>query len=97
MALKSRKGMEMPLVLVVGAVVLIVISLIVISITSGGLTKFFKTTSDVQGSAGSDIQCESWKSQACLDNNIDTTEAAARDAIKKADNSPACSNRYTAC
>lgn len=54
----NRKGMEMPLVLVVGAVVLIVISLIVISITSGGLTKFFGTTTQTSASAETGIKSE---------------------------------------
>ncbi len=51
----KRKGLEMPLVLVITAVVLIVISLIIISITSGGLTNFFKTATDTQTSAGDQL------------------------------------------
>lgn len=44
--MKSRKGMSMALTLVVTAVVLIVISLVIITMTTGGLSKFTKANTD---------------------------------------------------
>ena len=44
--MKSRKGMGMALTLVVTAVVLIVISLVIITLVTGGLSKFGKSNTD---------------------------------------------------
>ena len=54
---KGRKGMSAALTLVIAAVVLMVVSLVVITIVSGGLGNFFKRTDMQSNQSSTAMQC----------------------------------------
>lgn len=53
----SKKGMSMPMEIIIAIVVLVVIALAVIMLTNGGLIKFGTDTTDTGESASGGLKC----------------------------------------